>query len=176
MDLIDLVKIQIVPLMEPYSYKTAEEYPGFLRLTSPVMEVRFSRDPRDYYKSVGFNKLGGFCYELNDTAIAEVFDSDLKIDQVSTDTFIQTIVLLFQHPKGIALLQGDITALERSILRQHDEYTRASLLEQKVKAVDTAWQNKEYAKFLDLLEKIDPDDVPGSYLLKYKIALKSLKK
>jgi len=93
-------------------------------------------------------------------------------------SYLQNIID-FLNGKGKALLIGDmpkLTELENYVFNRAEIYTAELVLSQNKALIDKAWTDKNYVQFLDYINLIEPSQLPNSYLQKYKIASKYIKK
>jgi hypothetical protein len=172
MEFNQLVTESILPLFKEHNFFVVEQYRNFFHVKSNVVEVTISYNELDRTSLFEIGKIGGFLYPLNDKLVQQVFGSDLKINQVTKEMFVDNIAL-FLKGSGSALLKGDENKLlELKIFSEKEskKYTLQILQEQILAAANKAWENGNYKEFIKIIDKTDKNKLPSSYQLKYKIA------
>lgn len=169
-----LVKAQLSPILQKYGFGIAEEFKNIFRFQSSVMKVNvvFNQYDRSFLVEIG--KQDDELYPLNDYVVKELFHSSLSVEQVTPEVFVQNISVLFGTPEGVELLQGNVKSLKNIAIQQSENYTSELLLKHGLEFALRAWEAKDYATFVESIDKIGIRKIPQSYQLKYKIAKQKL--
>lgn len=169
-----LVRIQLFPILQKYGFGIAEELKNIVRFQSSIMKVNvvFNDYDKSYFVEIG--KHGETLYPLNDNAVKELFSSELSIEQVTLETFVQNLSLLFEQQKGIEMLKGNVDPLSNLIKQQAEYYTSELVGRQTLDTASKAWETNDYKTFIKIIDKIGVDKIHQSYQLKYKIAMQKL--
>jgi hypothetical protein len=172
MEFNQLVTENIVPLLKEHSFLVVEQYMDFFHFKSNVVEVTISYNELDRTSLFEIGKTGGFLYPLTDKLVQQVFGSDIKINQVTKEMFVNNIAL-FLKSGGSALLKGDenkLLELQVFSEKESEIYTLQILEEQNLAAANKAWENGNYKEFIKIIDKTNKDKLPSSFQMKYKIA------
>jgi len=167
-----LVIEKIEPILRRWGYKIVERYENFFRFQSGNVEMRIAYNFLDkgHYFEIG--KKNAHLHPINDSSIKQVFGVDIKVEQVSKEVFADNIVV-FLETKGSDILKGNLdklTQLETFVVQKSEKYTSGLIEKQCLESANKAWDSGNYREFIRLLEHIHVDNIPKSYLLKYKIA------
>lgn len=165
-----LIKEQLFPLFQKKGYKKSEELNNILRLESSILKVNIVYNNYDKTCLFEIGKRGGILYPINDNVVRSIFKSELQIDYVTPEVFVQNLVLLFQQKEGIEILGGNITDLENFIKQECSIYTQKLIMKQALEIASNAWMNKDYKTFIACIDKLIFDELPEPFKLKYKIA------
>lgn len=170
----ELVKTRLFPILQKHGFEITEEFENILRFQSSVMKlnVAFNQNDRSLFVEIG--KRDDTLYPLNDYVVKILFDSSLSIEQVTPETFVQNISVLFETREGVAILNSDVELLKSIVRQQSENYTSELLLNQTLGVASKAWEANNYMAFVESIDKIGISGVPHSYQLKYKIAKQKL--
>lgn len=153
-----------------------EEFENTIRLKSNLIEINMFFNKYERSNIIEIGKLDGFLYPLNNTVIINLFNSDLKIEQVTSEIFAKNLAVIFEQPEGINILNGNIERLEMIIKKISEDYTFDLILKGKLLSASQAWLKNDFKTFIEILEKIQNNKIPELYLLKYKYAKLKIKK
>jgi hypothetical protein len=158
---------KVKPVFDASGFKTIESHRNFIRLESTKVTVSIAYDEREKVNLFFIGRIGTMAYLLHSINLKEVFNYG-KVPEYFTD-----FLLDFLKNEGNGILKGDVDKLQE--LEDYEEsqakiYTNNLLKEQKLMAADKAWTNEDYSTFVNMIDGIDLDQLPGSYRLKYKIA------
>lgn len=169
-----LVKTQLFPILQKYGFDIAEEFKNIIRFQSSAMKVNVAFD--DYEKSnfIEIGRQNEVLHPLNDNVIKIIFNSELNIEQVTPEIFVQNLSIIFQQKEGVEILNGDIKHLVEFIEKESNDYTFELVQQQTLEAASRAWERNDYKAFLKSIDEIDVEKAPQSYQLKYKIANQKL--
>lgn len=174
MDFNQLVIEKIFPLFQKQDFTVENEYNNFFQFKSAHIEVIISYNELDRTSLFEVGKRDNFLYPINDKAINIVFGSDIKVDKQTKEVFIDNIAI-FLESEGSIIFKGDTKKLDEFkhfIEAESNIYTSQILKQQNLSAADKAWNVGNYMEFIKLIEQVNKNNVPFSYLLKYKIAIK----
>ena len=169
-----LVKTRLFPILQKYGFEIEIELKNILRFQSPVMKVNIVFNLYDRSFLVEIGKRDETLYSLNDYVVKELFNSSLSVEQVTSETFVQNLSMLFATQEGIEILLGNVKSLKSIMIRQSDNYTFELLLKQALEISIKAWEANDYAAFINSIDKIGISKLPQSFRLKYKIAKQKL--
>lgn len=171
-----LVKEQLLPILEKVGFKLSEEFKNIIRFESSVLQINIVYN--NYEKS-NFIELGNkndTLYPLNDSIVKNIFKSELPISQVTPETFVKNLGLIFQKSFGLEILKGDIKNLVDYVEKESSDYTSQLVQRQTLETASTAWERNDYKVFIKSIDEIGFEKIPKSYQLKYKIAKQKVKK
>jgi hypothetical protein len=178
MDFNQLVLKNVLPLFGGSGFEVAEQYKNYFHFRSKIVEAIISYDELDGTSLFEIGKVNEFLYAINDKLLEQLFNSHLKVDQVTMEKFIDNIAL-FLESSGSSLLSGDESKLREIKLfseKESEEYTAQLLYEQILAAANKAWEIGNYKEFIHLIDEINKNNLPSSYRLKYKIASEKIQK
>ncbi len=169
-----LVKTYLYPIFQKYGFEIKEEFKNILYFQSSIIEINiaFNNYEKSCYISIG--KKGESLHELRNNAVKELFNSSLSVEQVTPETLVQNLSILFEAKEGVEILKGNIDAFINFKLSEAENYTSELIRKQILDAALKAWENNDYVTFRESIEKIGIDKVPQSFQLKYKIAKQKL--
>jgi hypothetical protein len=169
-----LVKTQLFPILQKYGFDIAEEFKNIIRFQSSAMKVNVAFN--DYEKSnfIEIGRQNEVLHPLNDNAIKIIFNSELHIEQVTPEIFVQNLSIIFQQKEGVEILNGDIKHLVEFIEKESNDYTFELVQQQTLETASRAWERNDYKAFIKSIDEIDIEKAPQSYQLKYKIAKQKL--
>ncbi len=176
MEFNQLIIRDIVPLFEGNGFLVIEQYKNFFHFKSKTVEATISYNELDRTCLFEVGTINDFLYPISDNLIKQVFDLDIKINQVTKEVFVDNIALLLKK-NGSALLRGDESKLlevKFFIERESEAYTSKVLQEQNLAAASKAWENGNYKEFVKIIDQLNKDKLPSSYQLKYKIAIQKI--
>src|SRR5690606_7725452 len=107
-----------------------EEFKNVVRFQPSAIKVNLLFN--DYDKSV-FAEIGKkekTLYPLNDNVIKELFNSSLSVDQVTPETFVKNISILFETKEGSEMLKGNVEPYVKYKLSEIDEYSTTLMQKQ----------------------------------------------
>lgn len=164
-------------VFDTYHLVIARQFTNYLEFRSPCLTVVISYNNYEKSNTLLMGASGtGHVPEIDNVVLREFFGSDLRLSETTTEMFINNLALFFEN-EGKPLLQGDpdkIRALEQYNTDRHTAYAKRFMLEQALTAIDKAWESNNYRMFKDLMDQADISELPASYALKYKMALKKL--
>jgi hypothetical protein len=163
-------------IFQKYNLHLVEQRSNYLRLQSSSVIIIISQNPLENSNTlwIGRNAANSDQVEIDNKTLRLFFKSDLRLSEVTINTFIDNLVLFFEK-EAKPILNGDlveITRLEEFDLERSHLYTEKLLKKQTLEAADKAWENKNYNEFIKLINQTNKESLPLSYQLKYKIATK----
>ena len=140
--------------------------------SSAIITVAYAGLEYLFYTHVGQNSKS--LIELTPTSVKEVF-KDASFQFQTTLTIDNLISFLKAAGKPIVLGDKNVfKELYKFSERQSREYTKQIIHLQNIQGADKAWTQKDYANFIECIDKTERDLLPESYLKKYKIAVDKL--
>ena len=176
MDFNQLVTEQIIPLFRERNVQNVEEYKNFFRFQSAFIEVIISYNQLDGAGLFEIGKTGESLYPINDNIVKAIFGSDIKIDQQTKEVFVNNAATFLKR-EGKVILNNAVDKIEEVryfVEAESKLYTSQILARQNLKAINQMWDCGNYPEFIRLVEQTSKADLPLSYGLKYKIALKKI--
>jgi hypothetical protein len=168
-----LVKSKLYPILQKYGYIISEETKNIIRFKSDTTKINIVSDDHDKTHLIEIGKQVGILYPLHDKGVRNIFSFELAIENVSLNTFIKNLAFLFEQPKGIEILKGNIKPLVDEIERESSSYTSELLQKQVLEMASKAWGRKDYKTFVKSIDELGVEKVPKSFQAKYKIARQS---
>ena len=173
-----LILEKLAVIFQKYHLHYLEQRDNYLKLASDDLEIIITHNQFENSNTLwlGRNNETTSKVEIDNDTLKLFFKSDLKLSQVSLETFISNLVLFFEN-EAKPLLMGDlnrINELEKFDLKRSQNYTDNLLERQNLEVASKAWEIKDYKTFIGSIDKIDIDKVPESFQLKYKIAKQKL--
>ncbi|KGO92214.1 hypothetical protein [Flavobacterium subsaxonicum] len=169
-----IIKAYLLPILIRYGFKIEEEFKNVIRFRSSAIKVNivFSTFENSHFVEIGENI--GELYPLDDNVAKNLFVSELSLDQVAPEVFLQNLSLLFQTELGGQILKGYITPLKIFVLEENKKYTDEIIHNQRLEKILKSWNSKNYKAFVDEIKDMDFNKLPPYFLLKYRIAQKKL--
>ena len=138
-----------------------------------------SHDPYGYENTLFLSKKDDTNYSisLNDEVLSEFFHSNLKIEIIEINEFADSVALFLKN-EGKILFSNDLEFINKLFdfdFERTRKYNAKLIKTQNLFAADTAWQNNDYKKFVQIIDKMNIEDLASSYLLKYKIGKRRMK-
>jgi hypothetical protein len=172
MDFNQTVNEKISPLFIKHGFILVEHFQNVFRFQSIRVEVNFSYNKFDKTNIFQIGKKDEFLYTLNDNLIIKIFGSEIKIEKVSVEAFVDNVVF-FLTTSGSKLLMGDEIILQKIKTYCEEEsknYTDSLLDKRNLIAANKAWEKSDYKEFIKIINQSNIKNLPSSILLKYKIA------
>ncbi|WP_280670968.1 MULTISPECIES: hypothetical protein [unclassified Dysgonomonas] len=164
-----LVKAQLFPIFQEYGFNIIRESENTIQFKSLILKINVVFNKYDKSHLIEIGKEGAL-YPLNNNVVKELFDSNLSIEEVTSETFVQNLSVLFKTRKGAEMLNGNVEFLKKNIIQQSEDYTSELMQKQELEAAWEAWEVGDYEVFINKIDRIGVNKVPQSYQLKYKIA------
>lgn len=161
------------PILRKYGFEIVEEFKNILRFQSSTIKIDIVHNPFENSNSLWVGKKDkGDEIEINNNTLTFYFKSNLKLSEVPNKAFINNLITFFEN-EGKSLLIGnerEINDLEKFNLVRSKKYTLDLLHQQNLNEADKAWSQKDFKKFISIINKFGYEQFPKSYLLKYRIA------
>jgi len=174
MDFNELVKKQLLPIFQKEGFDITEEYKNIIRFESFKMKINIVFNDYEKMAFIEIGKKGNTLYPLSDKIVANVFNSELQIENVVPEIFIGNIAFIFKQSKGIDILNGDIGFLTEFSNVEILNYNIELAQKQTLGIATEKWKNKDYEGFINEIDKISVDKIPLSYLSKYNFSKKKI--
>lgn len=127
---------------------------------------------------IGPNNDQDFGAEIDNSILKDVFNTNIELSNVPNSIFIENLLLFFKQ-EGNKLFNGNSRKIDQLIKYneiKNKDYTNDLIAKQQLAQADQSWAEQDYATFIKLLDKMDKLKLPQSYFLKYKMALKKMKR
>ncbi len=170
----ELVTTIIEPIFFEYGFTLKEKFENFFYFINKSAEAVVSHNHLDKTNLFQIGRAGESLDTVYDVAISQIFGVDIKIEEVTKETFVFNLAKFLKN-EGKPLLKGNsdkLLAIRTYVKRRSHEYTEALLQGQTLAAADKAWEKGDFKEFIKLIRQADLKNLPGSYTLKYKIAVK----
>ncbi len=166
-------------IFQEYNLLIVEEYKNYLKLRSSYLMIIIGYSPLENsgILYIGRQTVKSEMIEVHNDVMKEFFNSDLRLSSLTTEAFLNNLVIFFKR-EGKPLLDGDLNKmieLENYYKKKNKDYTRKLIDQQNLESADHAWNEDNYKVFIEYLEKVNFETLSNSYKLKYKIASKKLK-
>ncbi len=165
-------------IFDKYNLHVIEQDDNYIKLLSKKLQFIIVHNKRENSNTFFIGRKDkNDVVEIDNDLLERFFQSKLELSEVSIDVFLRNLEAFFEN-EAKPLLTDDlnfITQLEKFDLERSNEYTLNLLMRQKLIAADDAWSQSNYKEFINLIDQINNEDIPASYLLKYKIANQRLR-
>lgn len=175
-----IVLEKLALIFKKYKLNIIERRSDYLKLNSKYLRIIISHNRFENSNIIwlGRNDEKSAIVEIDDDILKQFFNSKLKLSQVSTETFINNLVLFFEYDALPLFVNGEnkISELEKFHLDRSEKYTQELLVNQNLLAANKEWDYGNYKEFIKLIDRIDKIELPTSYKLKYNIAKHKVEK
>ena len=143
MDFSKIVLEYLQPLFVKYDLKIVEQNTNYLKLICDTLVVGISNNnfERSNTLWIGDTNSREYPIEIDNQVLKEVFNSDLELSQIPTETFIKNLLTFFDT-EGRPLIMGDkkiIHDLEQFDAERSRKYTHDLIQKQNLQEADKAW-------------------------------------
>jgi hypothetical protein len=162
----------VSPFFLDHKFSIVENSSDYIRYEYENLGIYISHDWRDNSISVFISRNREHIAELTDEILRDFFKDETRLR--NNDSFAADLIN-FLSGKGKALLENDFTTIARLRSCTHQSartYTADLLKRQYLRAADIAWEMKNYAAFIEQLNKIPEGSLSKTYQMKYQYALK----
>ncbi len=165
-----LVKEELLPILQNKGFEVVEELNNIIRFSSSNMEIGIVYNDYERSNFIEIGKRDEILYPLNDNVVKNIFNSELRISQVTPEVFVKNLASLFTQKEGSEILKGNIKHLVKFIEQESSNYTSELIQRQTLETASKAWEKNDYKAFVKSIDEIGIEKIPQSYQLKYKIA------
>lgn len=179
MNINKIISDKIYPTLRKLGFQVREVYDslGFgcrlqFQLNTLIFSVTFDRREQVFSVAVA---TGGDFFPLTDKVLSQLYGITSNIGHYSKPKeFAEQLLPVLQEEKIQKMLLGDVSQLKDFYYQQSLTYTDQTGFEHQLRILADVWSNKDYKKFIALIDalKIDKEQLPETYQLKYKIAQK----
>lgn len=173
-----LVSYKLRPIFQRGNLQITESSKNYIKFKSDNVVITLNHNERDNSNAFYVGSNEDFLYPIDEYLLKSVFKSNLKINQVTQEMFVNNLAVFFEG-EGEPLLAGNnytLEAIENFISKEGEEYTTQLVNKQNLNAANKAWEEGNYKDFIKYLNKIDTQKLPASYKLKYKKAIQKMKR
>lgn len=177
MEFNSLISKKLSVFFKNYNLQIIEEFKNYLKLKSDKIFIILTHDEREKSNALYVGRNENHMYPIDENVLKKAFDSDLKINNISQEEFVNNIAIFFEG-KGRPLISGNvyaIEAVEKYVYLEGQLYTTELLNKQNLQAANKAWEQNNFKDFIRYLDNIEVRYLPSSYKIKYKMALRKLK-
>lgn len=179
MDFSNLILEKIGSFVEEYNFRIVEERSYYLKLQSDNLIIIVVHNEMENSNTLWLaeNETKINNIEIDNEVLKLFFNSDLKLSQVSIETFVNNLALFLQNEAEPLLngITGKFAELQKFDLDRSKKYTQELLINNTLEIADKAWEVNDYANFVKSIDKLPINEIiPQSYRLKYKIAKQKL--
>jgi len=169
-----IVKNKIfLPILQKYGFELIEEFKNILRFQSPYIKINIVYNSFENSSIFWLGKRDSIdAIEIDNDVLSLFFNSNLKLSEVSVEKFINNLVIFFEN-EGESILAGNekkINDLEKFYLVKNRKYNQNLLNQQHLNDADKAWNQNDFKGFISIIDKLNYENIPKFYLLKYRIA------
>lgn len=163
-------------MLKEHGLEITEQVTNIIRYQSTKLHVSLVHDPRENSNTLWVGKSRFDIVEIDNRLMRDLYNSDLKLSNLSKEDFVNN-VLLFFNGDGEKLLKGnktDLIRLGKFNVKRSEEYTENLVEKQHLDAADRAWKEGNYLDVLKHLKSVNEEKLTASYKQKYRIAQKRL--
>lgn len=172
----NIIKDKLDKLLSANNYELIEDQDNIIEYQNDNLAVRLVYNIREQISMCFIGRNIDLPIEITDSLLIDFFKSDRRIDHESLESFALSIYEFFQA-EGKGLFEGNVeilTLVEEFIRKKNEEYTKGVMMKKYLDEANKAWNAENYEEYLELINKISPDDLSGSLKLKSKIATKKI--
>lgn len=164
-------------IFQKHNLHVIEQFKNHLKLKSDSVIITLNHDERENSNAFYVGNNQDFLYPVDEYILKSAFNSDLKINHVTQEVFVNNLAIFFEG-EGKPLIAGNtyaLEAVEKYVYKEGEAYTTQLVDKQNLDAANRAWEEGNYNDFIKYLDKTDRQKLPSSYELKYKMAHQKLK-
>ena len=160
-----------------YGYHAGPEDQWSIDFESGDRRMRFVYDPRAYDYELFVSDPEDGWVGLSNRELLEFFDSDLGIRRDSEESFVESVLDVLEGPCEQLLLEPTGAVWQRFWDYDREassQYNHNLDLWNKLSFAAAAWYKKEFARFVSILEEIEPEAVPPAFKKRLQLAKQRL--
>lgn len=177
MEFNQLVSNRLGLIFQKHNLHVIEQFKNHVKLKSDSVIITLNHDERENSNAFYVGSNEDFLYPVDEYVLKSAFNSDLKINHVTQEVFVNNLAIFFEG-EGKPLIAGNtyaLEAVEKYVYKEGEAYTTQLVDKQNLDAANKAWEEGNYKDFIKYLDKTDRQKLPASYELKYKMAHQKLK-
>lgn len=177
MEFNQLVSNRLGLIFQKHNLHVIEQFKNHVKLKSDSVIITLNHDERENSNAFYVGSNEDFLYPVDEYVLKSAFNSDLKINHVTQEVFVNNLAIFFEG-EGKPLIAGNtyaLEAVEKYVYKEGEAYTTQLVDKQNLDAANKAWEEGNYKDFIKYLNKTDRQKLPASYELKYKMAHQKLK-
>ncbi len=177
MEFNQLISEKLDSLFAKHGLAITEQSQNIIKYESKRLLISLAHNPRENSNTLWLGaKWSNDFVEIDDYVMYEFFTSDLKLNDLPQETFVNNVFLFFDG-LGQRVLKGDkqvITSLEKFDEIRSKEYTSELIDNQNIEATNKAWKDGNYSDVISYLGKVNEVNLSSSLKKKYEIASKKI--
>ncbi|HNR05908.1 MAG TPA: hypothetical protein PKM27_01260 [Saprospiraceae bacterium] len=176
MDFNELISEKLGLIFQKHHLIIIEQSINHMKLKSDKVVILFNYNEKEKSQNLYVGKKDDLLYAVDEYVLKNAFNSDLKINNVTPDTFAKNLCTFF-NGRGKPLIAGNkyaLSALEKYVYKEGEIYTMQLLVSQKLDAATKAWEERNYKDFVNFIDQIDKRKLAPSYKIRYKMAINKL--
>lgn len=177
MEFNQLVSNRLGLIFQKHNLHVIKQFKNHVKLKSDSVIITLNHDERENSNAFYVGSNEDFLYPVDEYVLKSAFNSDLKINHVTQEVFVNNLAIFFEG-EGKPLIAGNtyaLEAVEKYVYKEGEAYTTQLVDKQNLDAANKAWEEGNYKDFIKYLDKTDRQKLPASYELKYKMAHQKLK-
>ncbi len=176
MEFNQLVSDKLGLIFQKNNLHITEQFKNYVKLKSDSVIITLNHNERENSNAFYVGSNEDFLYPIDEYVLKNAFNSDLKINHLPKEMFVNNLVIFFEG-EGKPLIAGNtyaLEAVEKYVYKEGDTYTTQLIDKQIIDSADKAWEEGNYRDFIKYLNKTDKKKLPASYGIKYKMAIQKL--
>ncbi|HTF04557.1 MAG TPA: hypothetical protein VK826_11050 [Bacteroidia bacterium] len=171
-----LVVDDLGPELQNLGFKLVIQKENYVRFDADQVSIILVHNSRENSNTLYIGE-DQETYAINDELLRTVFNTTVQLEVIPTEVFIKNIqIFLSNEGKRIATAPVEtLKAIKNFVYEASRNYTDQLLYDQNLRAAGIAWEKKDYATFIDCLDKVDKAKLSKSYMIKYKMAVERVK-
>jgi hypothetical protein len=176
MEFYQLISEKLHSLFINHGLEITEQSKNIVKYESQELVIGLSHNPRENSNTLWVGRKSLNEVEIDNQVIQELFNSDLKLSNLSQKTFVNNVFLFFTGVGEKLLVSNEhaLVSLKKFNEQRSSDYTTKLVMQQNLEAANKAWKDGNYSDVIKYLEKINKANLPASFKQKYKIALQKL--
>lgn len=175
MELLIELKRTLIPILSRHGFRIIKSASRSVQFQSSNMKFNVFINDRENSNFAEVGKLNDVLFPINDRVMKFYFGSDLMIEYVQLDEFIENLAAVFQERIGSEILDGEILGISEFMKNESAEYMSSLFRSSVWQDADMAWENSDFKRFILIVDQIGFQSSPRSVQLRYKIAENNLR-
>jgi hypothetical protein len=169
------IKNSLFPILGIYGFDILHEYNNIIHFNNDIFSIEISHYELHKTNSISIGRKNHQAYPINNEVLRSIFGSDLKIEELPIDKFVENLEIFFKTYSTILFDKNEhiVKKIEIEIESQSLRYAKERDIRYYLNIADKAWLEKDFNQFIIALDKLDFSSIPKSYSLKYQFAKKN---